>query len=304
MERTVIIANTSNMPVAAREASIYTAITVAEYFRDQGLHVALMADSTSRWAEALREVSGRLGELPGEAGYPAYLSSRLAEFYERAGRVTTLSGAEGSVTIIGAISPPAGDFSEPVTMHTRRCVRAFWALDRARAQARFYPAINPLQSYSGDVEALARWWQVQGNPDWAAQRKRLLELLDAQMQLERMARIVGLDALPASQQLTLSCADLVNEAILRQSSFSEVDRYCSPQRQAAILSLIMRFIDLAQGAVDAGVLPDRIRDLPVRRTLQRIGEEYGENQIPNIRALWQRLDSEFANLPREHADAG
>jgi V/A-type H+-transporting ATPase subunit A len=304
MERTVIIANTSNMPVAAREASIYTAITVAEYFRDQGLHVALMADSTSRWAEALREVSGRLGELPGEAGYPAYLSSRIAEFYERAGRVTTLSGAEGSVTIIGAISPPAGDFSEPVTMHTRRCVRAFWALDRARAQARFYPAINPLQSYSGDVEALARWWQVQGNPDWAAQRKRLLELLDAQMQLERMARIVGLDALPASQQLTLSCADLVNEAILRQSSFSEVDRYCSPQRQAAILSLIMRFIDLAQGAVDAGVLPDRIRDLPVRRTLQRIGEEYGENQIPNIRALWQRLDSEFANLPREHADAG
>jgi V/A-type H+-transporting ATPase subunit A len=304
MERTVIIANTSNMPVAAREASIYTAIAVAEYFRDQGLHVALMADSTSRWAEALREVSGRLGELPGEAGYPAYLSSRLAEFYERAGRVTTLSGAEGSVTIIGAISPPAGDFSEPVTMHTRRCVRAFWALDRARAQARFYPAVNPLQSYSGDVEALARWWQVQGSPDWAAQRKRLLELLDAQTQLERMARIVGLDALPPSQQVTLSCADLVNDAILRQSSFSEVDRYCSPQRQAAILSLIIRFIDLAQAAVDAGVLPDRIRDLPVRRTLQRIGEEYGEDQIPNIRALWQQLDSQFADLPREHADAG
>src|SRR5512137_1270416 len=156
-ERTVIIANTSNMPVAAREASIYTAISVGEYFRDQGLNVALMADSTSRWAEALREVSGRLGELPGEAGYPAYLSSRLAEFYERAARVTSLAGAEGSVTIIGAISPPAGDFSEPVTLHTKRYVRCFWALDRQRAQARFYPAIHPLQSYGSDVQELADW---------------------------------------------------------------------------------------------------------------------------------------------------
>jgi V/A-type H+-transporting ATPase subunit A len=304
MERTVIIANTSNMPVAAREASIYTAITVAEYFRDQGLHVALMADSTSRWAEALREVSGRLGELPGEAGYPAYLSSRLAEFYERAGRATTLAGTEGSVTIIGAISPPAGDFSEPVTMHTRRCVRTFWALDRTRAQARFYPAIHPLQSYSGDVDALARWWQVQGNPDWAAQRKQLLEILESQVQLERMARIVGMDALPPAQQMTLSNADLVNDAVLRQSSFSEVDRYCSPQRQTAILSVIIRFVELARGAVERGVHPERIRDLPVRRTLQRIGEEYGEDRIANIRALWQQLDTEFANLPRTQVDAG
>ena len=196
-ERTVIIANTSNMPVAAREASIYTAITVAEYFRDQGLNVALMADSTSRWAEALREVSGRLGELPGEAGYPAYLSSRLAEFYERAARVTSLAGTEGSVTIIGAISPPAGDFSEPVTLHTKRYVRCFWALDRQRAQARFYPAIHPLQSYGSDVQELADWWKRSGNPDWLMQRQRALELLEAQAHLERMARIVGRDALPA-----------------------------------------------------------------------------------------------------------
>jgi V/A-type H+-transporting ATPase subunit A len=304
MERTVIIANTSNMPVAAREASIYTAITVAEYFRDQGLHVALMADSTSRWAEALREVSGRLGELPGEAGYPAYLSSRLAQFYERAGRVSTLAGAEGSVTIIGAISPPAGDFTEPVTMHTRRCVRTFWALDRARAQARFFPAINPLQSYSADVDALARWWQAQGNPDWSAQRKRLLELLEAQVRLERMARIVGKDALPPAQQLTMLCADLVNEAILRQSSFSEVDRFCSPQRQTEILNVVIRFIDLARAAVDAGVHPDRIGDLPVYRTLQRVGEEFGEAQIAQIRALWKQLDSEFSTLTHERADAG
>jgi len=303
MERTVIIANTSNMPVAAREASIYTAITVAEYLRDQGLHVALMADSTSRWAEALREVSGRLGELPGEAGYPAYLSSRLAQFYERAGRVSTLAGAEGSVTIIGAISPPAGDFTEPVTMHTRRCVRTFWALDRARAQARFFPAIHPLQSYSADVDALARWWQAQGNPDWAAQRKRLLELLEAQVRLERMARIVGKDALPPAQQLTLLCADLINDAVLRQSSYSDTDRYCSPRRQTEILSVVIRFIELARAAVEAGVHPDDISALPVRRTLQRIGEEFREDQIEQIRALWKQLDSEFSALPQERADA-
>ena len=303
MERTVIIANTSNMPVAAREASIYTAITVAEYYRDQGLHVALMADSTSRWAEALREVSGRLGELPGEAGYPAYLASRLAEFYERAGRFRTLGGAEGSVTIIGAVSPPAGDFSEPVTMNTRRCVRSFWALDRERAQARFYPAIHPLQSYSADVESLASWWQVQGNPDWLAQRRRVLELLQAQVHLERMARIVGKDALPPAQQLTLLCAELANDALLRQSSFSEVDRYCSPQRQTAILGIVVRFIDLARSAVDAGVPPDEVAKLPVRLTLQRIGEEYGEQRIAGIRALWQQLEHEFDALSREHAGA-
>jgi V/A-type H+-transporting ATPase subunit A len=304
MERTVIIANTSNMPVAAREASIYTAITVAEYFRDQGLHVALMADSTSRWAEALREVSGRLEELPGEAGYPAYLSSRLAQFYERAGRMRTLAGAEGSVTIIGAISPPAGDFTEPVTMHTRRCVRAFWALDRGRAQARFFPAIHPLQSYSADVDALARWWQTQDNSDWSAQRKRLLELLESQSRLERMARIVGKDALSPVQQLTLLCADLVNDAILRQSSFSEIDRYCSPQRQTEILKIVIRFIDLARSAVDAGVHPDSIGELPIRRTLQRIGEEFGEARIPEIRGLWKQLDAEFSNLSQGRANAG
>jgi len=303
MERTVIIANTSNMPVAAREASIYTAITVAEYYRDQGLHVALMADSTSRWAEALREVSGRLGELPGEAGYPAYLSSRLAEFYERAGRVQTLGGAEGSVTIIGAVSPPAGDFSEPVTMNTRRCVRTFWALDRERAQARFYPAIHPLLSYSADVDALAGWWQLQGNPEWVAQRRRVLELLQAQVHLERMARIVGKDALPPAQQLTLLCAELVNDAVLRQSSFSEVDRYCSPERQTAILGIVLRFVDLAREAIDVGVSPEQVANLPVRLTLARLGEEYGESRIAHIRALWQRLEHDFAAISRESAHA-
>jgi V/A-type H+/Na+-transporting ATPase subunit A len=303
-ERTVIIANTSNMPVAAREASIYTAITVAEYFRDQGLNVALMADSTSRWAEALREVSGRLGELPGEAGYPAYLSSRLAEFYERAARVTTLNGREGSVTIIGAISPPAGDFSEPVTLHTKRYVRCFWALDRQRAQARFYPAIHPLQSYGSDPQALADWWQHAGNPDWLTQRQRVLALLEAQSQLERMARIVGRDALPAQQQLKLLCADLFNEGFLRQSSFSPVDRFCSPTRQVAMLSVLLHFMDHAEAAVAAGLAPARLAALPMLRTLQRLGEEFGEDDLLRLRQLPRQIDYEIDQLHPVTTHAG
>jgi len=295
-ERTVIIANTSNMPVAAREASIYTAITVAEYFRDQGLNVALMADSTSRWAEALREVSGRLGELPGEAGYPAYLSSRLAEFYERAARVTSLAGTEGSVTIIGAISPPSGDFSEPVTLHTKRYVRCFWALDRQRAQARFYPAIHPLQSYGSDVQELADWWKRSGNPDWLGQRQRVLELLEAQAHLERMARIVGRDALPAQQQVRLLCADLINEGFLRQSSFSKLDRFCSPPRQVAMLSVLLHFADRADAAVAAGVPPARLAALPMLRQLQRLGEEFGEEDLLRLRQLPRQIDYEFDQL--------
>ncbi len=303
-ERTVIIANTSNMPVAAREASIYSAITVAEYFRDQGLNVALLADSTSRWAEALREVSGRLGELPGEAGYPAYLSSRLAEFYERAARVTTLSGSEGSVTIIGAVSPPAGDFSEPVTLHTKRYVRCFWALDRQRAQARFYPAIHPLLSYSADAAALADWWKRNGNPDWMAQRQRVLALLEQQAHLERMARIVGRDALPAAQQLTLLCADLVNEGFLRQSSFSETDRYCSPARQVAMLSMLLHFADRAEAAVQAGIAPSCIGELKILRQLQRLGEEFGEGDLKRLAHLHRELDYEFDTLQSVPTHAG
>jgi V/A-type H+-transporting ATPase subunit A len=295
-ERTVIIANTSNMPVAAREASIYTAISVAEFFRDQGLHVALMADSTSRWAEALREVSGRLGELPGEAGYPAYLSSRLAEFYERAARVTTLGGSEGSVTIIGAVSPPAGDFSEPVTLHTKRYVRCFWALDRQRAQARFYPAIHPLQSYSADADALAEWWKRSGNPDWVAQRQRVLALLESQSHLERMARIVGRDSLPPPQQLKLLCADLVNDGFLRQSSFSKVDRYCSPARQAAMIAILLAYMDRAEAAVQAGVAPARLAEMPIVRQLQRLGEEFGEDDLRKLALLPKQLDYEFDAL--------
>ena len=303
LDRTVIIANTSNMPVAAREASIYTGITVAEYFRDQGLHVALMADSTTRWAEALREISGRLGELPGEQGFPAYLSSRLAEFYERAAHVETLQGEEGSVTIIGAVSPPAGDFSEPVTSQTKRYVRCFWALDRDRAQARFFPAIHPLSSYSEDVDALARWWQARGNPDWIDHRRQILALLEQRARLERMARIVGKDALPPRQQLTLLCADLVNEGLLRQSAFSPVDRYCSPERQAALVQVILRFVDRAGQALEHGLELERIALMPVLRRLQRASEEIPEEKVAQFHLLMARLDEEFDHLEQRESHA-
>ena len=300
MERTVIIANTSNMPVSAREASIYTAITVAEYFRDQGLHVALMADSISRWAEALREISGRLGELPGEGGFPAYLSSRLAEFFERAARVRTLAGTEGSVTVMAAVSPPSGDFSEPVVSHSRRFVRNFWALDTRRAQARFYPAINPLVSYSEDAPELAHWWHQQGNTRWSELRQRFLLLIEQQAKLERMARIIGKDALPMRQQLTLLCAELVNEAFLRQSAFSAVDHFASPQRQTAMMRVLGRFIELAEQAVAQGHPPESLTRLDIFRKLQRMGEDIAEGQPDLFRQLAEDLEQAFARMQASH----
>ena len=296
MERTVIIANTSNMPVAAREASIYTAVTVGEYFRDMGLRVALMADSTSRWAEALREISGRLGELPGEAGYPAYLSSRQADFYERAAHVHALSGEVGSLTIIGAVSPPSADFSEPVTTHTKRYVHCFWGLDAGRAQARFYPAIHPLQSYSRDVDSLMHFWSQNGHVNWAPQRQRFLALLEEQARLERMARIIGKDALPPRQQHVLLCAELINEAFLRQSAFSEVDRYCSAERQIAMMQMISRFIELSQNAIELDISVETITALPIMRRLMRMGEEIGEDDLDRFDGLRTELDAVFSGL--------
>ncbi len=304
LERTVIIANTSNMPVAAREASIYTGVTVAEYFRDQGLSVALMADSTSRWAEALREISGRLGELPAESGYPAYLSSRLAEFYERAGRVRTLSGEEGSLTIVGAVSPPGGDFSEPVTKHTERYIRCLWSLDPARAHARIYPAIHPLASYSEDVDALAPWWESEGDPRWLEHRRRLLGLLEDQARLERMARIIGKDALPERQQLVLLAAELASDGFLRQSALSPVDAHCSPARQVAMLKLVVRFTDLAAQALERGVRLEQIAELSVLGQLRRMSEEIGDERVAELDALARDLDEAFAGLHREHDLAG
>ena len=299
MERTVIIANTSNMPVAAREASIYTAVTVGEYFRDQGLRVALMADSTSRWAEALREISGRLGELPGEAGYPAYLGSRQADFYERASHVYTQADMVGSLTIIGAVSPPSADFSEPVTTNTKRYVRCFWGLDAALAQARFYPAIHPLQSYSRDVDVLKHFWSQNGHPSWDSQRQRFLALLEDQARLERMARIIGKDALPPGQQHVLMCAELINESFLRQSAFSEVDRYCSAERQSVMMKTITRFIESSKTAVDAGISTETISNLPIMRRLMRMGEEIGEADLDKFEDLHVELDTAFAMLMQD-----
>ncbi|MEK8089110.1 V-type ATP synthase subunit A [Thermithiobacillus plumbiphilus] len=296
LERTVIIANTSNMPVAAREASIYTGVTVAEYYRDQGLHVALMADSTTRWAEALREISGRLGELPGEGGYPPYLSSRLAEFYERAAHVRCLDGSLGSLTIIGAVSPPGADLSEPVSMHTKRYVRSFWALDRGRAHARFYPAIDPLQSYSEDIPVLESWWRDNGNPQWASDRRRFLTLLEQQAHLERMARIIGKDVLPPRQQVTLLAASLINEGFLRQSAYSPVDRFASPARQGTMMRIIVRLAELAEQAVDAGASADEIGGLPVFRKLERMAEEIPEGSEDQFRQLSAEMESAFATL--------
>ncbi len=306
MERTVIIANTSNMPVAAREASIYSAVTVAEYFRDQGLHVALLADSTSRWAEALREVSVRFGELPSEGGYPPYLSSRIAEFYERAAKVRTLSGSTGSVTVLASISPPSGDFSEPVTSHTKRQVRSFWALDVKRAQSRFYPAINPLQSYSEDSLDIGSWWgevfadlspngQAPGN-EWLELRRRFLTLLGEQARLERMARIIGKDALPARQQLILFSAELINEGFLRQSAFSDNDRYCGPQRQGMMMRSIAHFIDAAETALARGVACEAITAMAVVRRLERMGEDIAEDSPQAFAELALGMQSEFAAL--------
>lgn len=315
LERSVIIANTSNMPVAAREASIYTGVTVAEYFRDQGLHVALMADSTSRWAEALRELSGRLGELPAEGGYPAYLGTRKAEFYERAARVLTLAGEEGSVTLIGAVSPPGGDFSEPVTLHTQRNVRCFWPLDRDRARARFYPAIHPLLAYSEDAGELDAWWRTQGHAERAAQRRRFLTLLEERAQLERMARIVGREALAPPQRLTLLCADLINEGFLRQSAMSKVDCFASPQRQIAMMRLLNRFFDAVEAALRGGVDIGAIEALPVLRRLRRMGEDIGDAELAQFDRLQTRYETELAQLrdatktgatpaaPTENADA-
>ena len=243
IERTVMIANTSNMPVAAREASIYTGITIAEYFRDQGLDVALMADSTSRWAEALREISGRLEEMPAEDGFPAYLPTRTAEFYERAGKVRTLNDEVGSVTSIGAVSPPGGDFSEPVTMHTQRFVKAFWVLDKILANARFFPAIHPLESYSEYGAELGSWWS-DISIQWQQDRDQLMGLLMEAEKLKGIIRIMGEEGLSDHQRKVVMAERIIKEGFLQQSAFSPKDRYASPEKQALMLQLIMQRLRL------------------------------------------------------------
>jgi V/A-type H+-transporting ATPase subunit A len=269
MERTILIANTSNMPVAAREVSIYTGVTLAEFYRDMGCHVAIMADSTSRWAEALRELSGRMEEMPAEEGFPAYLPTRLAEFYERAGRVRTLSGLEGSVSIIGAVSPPGGDFSEPVTQHTKRFIRCFWALDRDLANARHYPAISWIESYSEYAEEVQPWWE-RVNPLWARVRQESLDLLKKEQRLAEIVRLIGPDALPDDQRLVLLTAEIIKNGFLQQNSFDEVDMYCAPPKQVRLLELIMEFYERSQRCIKLGAPLFRITSLNLREGLSRL----------------------------------
>jgi V/A-type H+-transporting ATPase subunit A len=296
MERTVLIANTSNMPVAAREASIYTGITIAEYYRDMGYHVALMADSTSRWAEALREISGRLEEMPAEEGYPAYLAARLAEFYERAGYVETLNGQRGSVSIIGAVSPPGGDFSEPVTQHTKRFIRCFWALDKSLASARHFPSVNWLESYSEYLDGVAGWWRNQTGLDWHTLRARAMEILNEEDHLAQVVKLVGPDALPDEQRLTLETARLLREGFLQQNALDEVDTFSSIQKQIRMLALIVHFHQRASELIQHGALVTTIHDLPVTHKLVQIKTLIPNNQVERLDEIGQELDEQMDQL--------
>ncbi|MDR1909346.1 MAG: V-type ATP synthase subunit A [Spirochaetaceae bacterium] len=305
MERTILIANTSNMPVAAREVSIYTGVTLAEFYRDMGYHVAIMADSTSRWAEALRELSGRMEEMPAEEGFPAYLPTRLAEFYERAGRVRTFSGAEGSVSIIGAVSPPGGDFSEPVTQHTKRFIRCFWALDRDLANARHYPAISWTDSYSEYAGEVEPWWESV-NPRWAPVRREALDLLKREQRLEEIVRLIGPDALPDDQRLVLLVAEIIKNGFLQQNSFDAVDAYCAPAKQVRLLELIMEFYERSQVCIKLGAPLLKISGLtgpggaPLREQLSRLKSE-ADNRDPEALAdFGQALRGALDELERSY----
>jgi V/A-type H+-transporting ATPase subunit A len=299
MERTILIANTSNMPVAAREVSIYTGVTLAEFYRDMGYHVAIMADSTSRWAEALRELSGRMEEMPAEEGFPAYLPTRLAEFYERAGRVKTLSGFEGSVSIIGAVSPPGGDFSEPVTQHTKRFIRCFWALDRDLANARHYPAISWLDSYSEYADEVKPWWE-KVSPAWAKSRQDALDLLKRDQRLAEIVRLIGPDALPDDQRLILLTADIIKNGFLQQNSFDEVDMFCVPLKQVRLLELIMEFQERAQTCIKLGAPLIKITSLPIRERLARLKSEVKNDALVGLIEFESEMRGALEELERSY----
>jgi V/A-type H+-transporting ATPase subunit A len=300
MERTVLIANTSNMPVAAREASIYTGITIAEYYRDMGYHVALMADSTSRWAEALREISGRLEEMPAEEGYPAYLAARLAEFYERAGYVQTLNGKQGSVSIIGAVSPPGGDFSEPVTQHTKRFIRCFWALDKSLASARHFPSVNWLDSYSEYLEGVAPWWRENSGQDWFQMRSQAMEILSEESRLSQIVKLVGQDVLPTEQRLVLETARLLREGFLQQNAMDPVDAFSTVQKQIRMLDLILHFHQKAQRVVKRGAPISAIHNLPVVGEIIRMKTQVPNDQLDRLEDICNRIDVQMSQLETEY----
>lgn len=304
MQRTILIANTSNMPVAAREASIYTAITLAEYFRDQGYDIALMADSTSRWAEALREISGRLEEMPGEEGYPAYLASRLAEFYERAGRVETLGSTEsnqrlGSITVTGAVSPPGGDFSEPVTSNTLRVVKVFWGLDKDLASRRHFPAINWLNSYSLYIENLKEWFSANVNKEFLDLRSEAMTLLQREDELREVVQLVGPDALPESERVVLEAARMIREDYLMQSALHPVDTYCSPEKSYEMLKIILKFYNQMKNAVEKGVPITSIQKMSVLSDISRFKIVPPDEVDKRVNEVFKKIDAEFASLTVE-----
>ena len=297
MDRTVLIANTSNMPVAAREASVYTGITLAEYYRDQGYDVAMMADSTSRWAEAMREISSRLEEMPGEEGYPAYLAARLSEFYERAGRVQTKNDESGSVTVIGAVSPPGGDFSEPVTQNTLRIVKVFWALDSKLAQKRHFPAINWLTSYSLYNRSLEGWYTENSGGEWNDSIATAMSVLTEESKLQEIVQLVGSDALPEDQQLTLEVARMLREFYLQQNAFHDVDTYCTTQNQSKFLSVILHYKDLAEKAMSGGVELEKVIGLPILEDIGRA--KFEENMVELLDKYDKSMTNDFAKLMEE-----
>ena len=300
IERTVLIANTSNMPVTAREASIYTGITIAEYYRDMGYHVAIMADSTSRWAEALREISGRLEEMPAEEGFPAYLGSRLAEFYERAGRVTQGEGdniREGSISVIGAVSPQGGDFSEPVTQNTRRYIRAFWALDKALASARHFPSINWNDSYSEYVSEVLTWWKKEvPELDYSSMREQAMRILQEENKLQQVVKLVGPDALPDRQRVLLETADIIKQAFLQQNAFHSNDVYCSPRKQLRMMDVILDFYNEALKAVGAGVPFTKIAASDIITKMIRMKTDFGNEEAEKLLDLKQEIKRELKLL--------
>jgi len=300
MERTVLIANTSNMPVTARESSIYTGITMGEYFRDMGYHVAIMADSTSRWAEALREISGRLEEMPAEEGFPAYLASRLAEFYERAGLFDAGDGKLTSVSIIGAVSPPGGDFSEPVTQHTRRFIRCFWGLDPELAGARHFPAINWIDSYSEYIEDLAPWWVENFGIQWTELRTRFTEILQIEQRLQQVVKLVGPDALPDSERLILEIARIIKIAFLQQNALSEDDAYCVTMKQIRMAQAILHFYDRAKAIIEKGAPIFTITGLSVVQDILRMKSRIPNDRIEEFDDLLATINEQMDELEERY----
>lgn len=298
MDRTVLVANTSNMPVAAREASIYTGVTIAEYYRDMGKDVVLVADSTSRWAEALREMSGRLEEMPAEEGYPSYLASRLAEFYERAGRVRALGSPDrdGSVTLIGAVSPSGGDFTEPVTTHTMRFIKTFWALDAKLAYSRHYPSINWMNSYSGYLADIAKWWSKNINEDWLSLRSEAYSILQREDTLKEIVRLLGPEALPDEEKLILEVARMIKIGMLQQNSFDDVDTYCSPEKQYKLLKLLVGFYKKGQQALKEDVSLSDIRKLDIVTRLLKARMDIKDDEMPKLDQLESDMQDQFKSI--------